>query len=218
VVANDGSDTPLAAPPDAKPTAIELPDGDAHADGVVLHVIAPPPRDAGTLHVAATGFATPPAITLRPLGARATTAWTGDAPLAPGAYLVQASAGAHSDAALATITAGARATITLRARAIAHVAGRVVADGAPFDCAAAPSVAGQVGAADAPPVRTDAQGRFALDAPAGDAEIHCWPVDAAWADVAAPIHTAAGARIELALTASRRGTTPSPLTLPPRPR
>ncbi|MCE9578735.1 MAG: carboxypeptidase-like regulatory domain-containing protein, partial [Deltaproteobacteria bacterium] len=170
---------------------------------------------AASLHVTATGFATPPAITLRRLGGSDFA--TGAAPLdagglAPGTYVVQASSGAISDVRTITVADGQAAEVALAARATAHVAGRVTirptgTGAAGLDCVAAPAIGGIAGFGDSGAVRTDAQGRFTLDVPAGDSELRCWRLDASTSDVSRLVHVEAGATaaIELSVIAAVDG-------------
>ncbi len=170
---------------------------------------------AASLHVTATGFATPPAITLRRLGG--TDFATGAAPLdagglAPGTYVVQASSGATSDVRTITVADGQQAEVALVARATARVAGRVTirptgTSAAGLDCVAAPAIGGIAGFGDAGAVRTDAQGRFTLDVPAGDSELRCWRLDGSVSDVSRLVHVEPGATaaIELSVIAAVDG-------------
>ena len=176
-------------------------------------------RAGARVHVVTTGFAAAPAITVRRAGGGALA--TGDGPafdatgLPPGAYLVQASAGATSDArAIAVPRRRPRRRRARRPRAGSRHrprrrpsrrrrGRRLRLRRGPVGRRSGRGRRRRRGAGPAPTAASSSR------SPSGDAEVHCWTLGR-WSDGARAIHLAPGA--------ARRGRDPGRRRRAARPR
>ena len=149
----------------------------------------------------------------------------------PGTYAVEAMLdGVQLDGASAEVRSNATTTITLQARARTTIDGRVVELGtsnpvAGMVCRATLSIGGsegpQIGAQPAT-TRTDASGRFTIDAPIGRDRIACDSFDEHWSNAGEDVEVVAGpnhievAAVKLVLPPSPDAFGVQPFTVPPR--
>jgi hypothetical protein len=207
----------------------------AGAEGVVIKLIRP-----GAIEGTLVGFSATPQIFMRTLTAdlqigsapiiEGTRFWqTG---LRPGAYAIEAKAGAETDGASVEIKPGQTATVTLTSRGVGGVEGHLYEFGTKtplpgYRCDANLSMAGQMGGPPGDPSQMsfpDDKGHFSMSAPIGTVRVFCLSqagpgLSPAGTDVevtkAAPAHAEIyGVRAKFAGSPGDAGFRIKPVTLP----
>jgi RNA polymerase sigma-70 factor (ECF subfamily) len=127
--------------------------------------------------------------------------------LPPGKYTVEAS-GTESDGQTVQVQASSTAHVTLTGRGRGSVEGRVtdMTTKAPvpgMQCLAPLAIGGVAGQPQGPPVMTDADGHFVVDAPLGHARVMCFPDSPSTSGAGGDVEVTANSRAHVDLVVVR---------------